>query len=233
MDKTFKFYSEALDYVIENSNFWANYFLSPYSFDNPLPEFTMDVDVCCGVSRCALVSDSMDEVVKFDFGGAFCQNELDIYRAAKEQHLDECFAAVRYLGTYIKNVRIPVICDLPYFMDELSVSDSVEDKILEEGKMQDCTICLPLYAYEKVSHYYYGSTTVTDDDKAFCGHNSPLVERSREVGAAIRHCWGDEVYWELSDFCNEWDINDLHTGNVGWRGKDFVIMDYAGWHDEF
>lgn len=234
MDKTFKFYSQILDNLIDSSDFWANFFLRPYSFET-LPEDCGDnVEIHCGISRVALVADDCDEVIKFDISNAeLCQTELNIYKAAAEEGLEQCFTAARYIGTYIRNVYIPVVDDLEQITYDYS-GDDIDDVVRSCGHFEEGTICLPLYAYEKVSHYVYGSTKISEDENKFCKHtNSPLVERCSAVGIEIRRRWGDDIFWRLSDFCNAWSINDLHSGNVGWRGKDFVLMDYAGWHDEF
>lgn len=235
MDKTFEFYSQILDNVIESDVFWANYFLSPFSFEENVPCFPdEETEFFCGISRGALVSNTYNEVVKFELSSQnFCQNEYNIYRAAKEQGLGMCFAACRYIGTYVKHITIPVVYDLASMLWE---DGDLKERIYNEGEEQNCTIYLPLYAYEKVQHYVYGSTRVSHDDEAMFHHsNSPLIEREYEIGAAIRHSYGDEVFWDLSNFCEEWQINDLHVGNVGWTmgTHKFVIMDYAGWHDEF
>ena len=32
------------------------------------------------------------------------------------------------------------------------------------------------------------------------------------------------------DFCEENDINDIHTGNVGYINGRLVVIDYSGYH---
>ena len=35
---------------------------------------------------------------------------------------------------------------------------------------------------------------------------------------------------ELFEFLNESDINDLHSGNIGYIGNRLVLIDYSGYH---
>ena len=50
---------------------------------------------------------------------------------------------------------------------------------------------------------------------------------------AVTEWFLDRLDWqernELLIFLRDWDINDLHAANVGYRGSMPVFADYAGW----
>ena len=55
----------------------------------------------------------------------------------------------------------------------------------------------------------------------------------RWLAAALKK-YGKEKVDKFVDFINEFDVNDLHSANVGFRNNgDPVLIDYSGWCHEF
>ena len=61
MDSTFAFYSQIIDKMIDEKNYWRYYFLSPYCMDYGW-EMDNYTRFNCGATRGCLISDSCDEV---------------------------------------------------------------------------------------------------------------------------------------------------------------------------
>ena len=58
------------------------------------------------------------------------------------------------------------------------------------------------------------------------------MDRNTDVAATFFREYGEELYKKLTDFCVMQRINDLHGGNVGCIGDNFVLIDYAGYFEE-
>ena len=90
----------------------------------------------------------------------------------------------------------------------------------------------PLYAYTRIDNEDFENcrSDVSNEERIFVKDtHSPLAERSFAVAAAFLHECGKEEFYSLSDFCSEYEINDLHRGNVGYLDGHIVILDYAGY----
>lgn len=49
------------------------------------------------------------------------------------------------------------------------------------------------------------------------------------VDFAASHFWGEEVSQKVWKLIRKFNINDLHTGNFGFRNNMMIMTDYAGW----
>lgn len=247
MDRTMQHFISILDQMIENNKFFAFYFQSPFSIEVE-GELQYGYNVPCDISfysgaTRAVISDSeWDEVVKFDLDTynaevSPCAAETTVYEAAVNAHLDRCFTRARFIGTYVKTVKAYPLslfenCDDENLdLAEEDFIDKVKELGFDEGDMREVTIKVPLYAYEKASNVGWTCNEYEDEEGEIAqSYDSPLTERAEEVAASFVHEYGEEVYAELSSFLREWDVNDLHCGNVGWIGDRFVLIDYAGYH---
>lgn len=117
-----------------------------------------------------------------------------------------------------------------------------EVELYEQAKDYGCADCLApaiyigryreeengmwwdLYAYKKAECGYRSHNT---DFRAA----SPLTERCWSIGEDICTDWGKGMFARLSEFCEDNDINDIHSGNVGRIDGKLVLIDYAGYHD--
>ena len=93
-------------------------------------------------------------------------------------------------------------------------------------------VVLNLYAFRRMRCDVLDAASA-EEERALRSHNprSPLYRRSMKVAAAVLRSWGSEVFDRLTDFCFAHDINDLHTGNVGYDEENrIVLIDFAGYH---
>lgn len=244
MDKTFEHYKKVLDDLIAENEFFRFYFQSPYMLmdrDNGLMREDYNcgnhnIEMFFGVTRGCIVDADCDEVVKFNLDTAdenACSYECDVYTAAEMCNLNSCFTRARYIGTYVKTLYTYPACNFILEEDEEFSEFQFRERIEKDAPTKcEVTIRVPLYAYEKAQNIGFNSNNIEDEDELIAtSHNSPLLERSEEIAASFVHEYGETVYQELSDFLTEWNINDIHYGNIGWIGKRFVLVDYAGYHN--
>lgn len=248
MDRTMQHFISVLDQLIEDNPYFAFYFQSPFSIEveGSLSygyKVPRNISFYSGATRGVISDSDWDEIVKFDLDSYYaevspCAAEATVYEAAVNACLDRCFTRARFIGTYVKTVKAyPVSlfegCDDENLdLTEDGFIDKVKELGFDEGDMREVTIKVPLYAYEKASNVGWTCNEYEDEEGEIAqSYDSPLTERAEEVAASFVHEYGEEVYAELSSFLREWDVNDLHCGNVGWIGDRFVLIDYAGYHE--
>lgn len=184
------------------------------------------ISTSAGVSRMTIIDEHYDWVCKWCYAddalGDACARELRTYQAAQKFGVADMFAEVCYLGEY----------ELDYVGPDVNVWDYRDD---EHYNSQSYSISMKLYGYRKANTYpsIYGSYGSLEKEKREWLRNetSPLMERNTDVAATFFREYGEELYMKLSEFCAKQRINDLHSGNVGYVGDNFVLIDYAGYFD--
>jgi len=247
-EKIFKHFANIIDTMLDNSLFFETYWQAPYSMENISgsindPAFSENIHMHFGVSRGCIIDDNFDYVVKFDIesdelGDSLCQREIDIFRAAKSNHLDAYFTAPIYLGNYCKTINFYNVNKIEYYMNWVDYDPEqfdydfmqAEDKF---GEIIPITINIPLYAYQKANTYNY--TMLSDDEEKEYEQkaqaiNSPLKKRHLQIAMEFVFRYGMKQYEKISDFMREYHINDIHYGNIGEMNGNLVCFDYAGYH---
>jgi len=249
--EVFQHFSNLIDDMLDNSLFFPTYFQHPCMLedicgsidDDAVPE---NLHIRFGISRGCIIDDDYDYVVKFDtgsdeFGDSLCEREVEIFRAAQAKRLDTYFASATFLGEYRRTINFYDInkieaCmywedyDVKHFDDEFMKH---EDKF---GEIIPITIVIPLFAYERADRYTYaclsGEEELEYKEKARAIH-SPLRGRHLQIAMEFVFRYGIEQYEKLSEFMYDYQINDLHYGNLGGIKGNLVIFDYAGYHSEY
>lgn len=229
-EKIFNDYCEYLDYAAANSPIFKSFLITgkvDESFDISYGY------VAVGATRATIIDESSDYVVKVDiatdeWGDSSCEREMNIISAAKEQGLLQYFTDGVYLGEYCRTFEWYNVVDFDTWMTEEDFWNAVER---DELKLETFTVRLPLYGYQKADCDSYRQVNSSEDDEKYVrSHKSPLSQRSMKVALAFLTQYGADVYEELSEFCNEWNINDLHNGNIGYVHNQVVFVDFAGYH---
>ena len=234
MDKkaVFNHYYKLLDDLREDSlafqNFlyWCNTEEEYWRFDSSL--------VSCGATRAALIDNEYPYVVKWDidydtWGDSSCEREVAIYNEAKNCGLQRYFTEATYLGEYRRVVR-------GYNLEYEYHADMNNEEYMEEVERCDCeeqefVISISLYGYE-----YADCGSILDCESTpalreqLHKYKSPLCERNLSVGMNFLVSYGEEEFEKLTDFCCNFNINDLHAGNVGYIGDNIVIVDFGSYH---
>lgn len=257
MDKKmiFNHYANILDDLIEEYDFFKYYFQLPFSLDEDIsyrneddhksPIFLNNLNIKFGATRGCLIDNEYDWVVKFDnpeeMNYGSCADEVNIYYKAFALGMEKYFAQPIYLGEYTKEVTFYDRYDIEYNMDrywifdEMGFYDSLQ-QIIERYEMEKISfvIRIPLYAYPRAKRYEFFKREEEQNIslKDFVSKsNSPLVERGSDIGYAFAELYGEEEFLELSEFLEEENINDLHSGNIMEKDGQLILTDYAGYND--
>ena len=233
--EVFKHYSEILDNLIDNSDFFKIYFQECYTLEEDM-EITDSLSLCTGLSRGCLVDKNYDYVVKFDIDVNYCgtcNNEINIYENAKYNHVEKFFTQPMYLGTYIKSFDSYVLKDVIETIDSWYSEDDFYSKfsaVEENCDKQNVTIALKLFAYPRANTQSISSfTSYTIEDEEYAENStSPLREYNLAIAAAFIADYGTEEYNQLTEFLYDWNINDIHLDNIGELNNHICIIDYAG-----
>lgn len=158
-----------------------------------------------GATRVVVVPEFSKWVLKFNYIGKYETDynylELEHFQQACDRHLEKYFAATYLLGN----------------VDGLNVYMQEKVKI-DEDLTSDSFI---IYTMEN----YYSGVDCEDEEiyDKVCNESYELDNEERIYAMVDSRDAG-----VLIDFVYECDINDLHSGNWGYRGEDPVLIDYAG-----
>lgn len=174
------------------------YITDPYNDD--VVALPNGIKMVAGASRCAIVDEAYDWVVKFDIDAhEYCDRECELYQYARELDIECCFPECAYIGN-------------------VNVGDW----------------CIALYAFQKADCRYSRHNVSEEEHSRLAPYKySPLKERSESIAADLLHFWGEEKFAALNDFCLRYDINDIHSNNVGYIAGKLIIIDFAGYHDSY
>lgn len=170
----------------------------------------------CGASKLVIVDEESDWVIKLSFDCSidadegiesdYCKRELYNYKMACEEGIDKFFAEICMVGE-VDGIEV-------YLQERLKVDDGVEDDV--DQIFRDYVYSLDESYYDNIEDEDERSAILTDD------------VYDMDEGERIEAIFGFEE--KLITFIENNDINDLHSGNFGYRGADLVIMDYSGWN---
>ena len=237
-NEVFAHFAKILDDLIDTYDFYKCYFQEPYSADY-VPEVA-DLEFVCGASRGCLIDFTYDWVIKWDceedsLGGSCCEREIENYKDACACGLGDMFAEAHYIGTYTKTIDFWDVTEVRELMgyDDDDDTKYWQEKIAENlTNPYSITIRVPLYAYRRADD---NCDTVEDKCSAgeheefFKNSTSPLCERSFRIGEGFAQEYGLEAFEELTEFCAEHRINDIHWGNIGIIDERLVLIDYSGY----
>lgn len=253
----FNHFKNILDELIDETNFFKFYFQNPATMEEDVywedwEEFdslyTNSTSLRFGATRGCLIDDTYDWVVKFDLDEAAehgtCDDEINFYDHAAQNHLEKYFAQPIYLGRYSKTFKFYNWCDIyeifedgyPFF-DETWFVDKLQEAIDNyDLTKKEITITIPLYAYPRAERYDfyqhdYEACQNQETLKKVSDSNSPLIERNSRIGFIFAEKYGEEEFFRLSEFLEEMHIDDLHINNVMEVNGELVITDYSGYRD--
>lgn len=200
--------TEIMDALIEagfdTSNVW--------SIEDIMCELSPTFHWNCGASRMVIWDElHPDYVVKLGIredDDYYCDNEVEFYEAAVEAGVEAQFGWCDYIGEF-NGKRV-------YAMEFLTCDhDQNEEDFYQWGMKKYCDeLGMDSNSQEarlKYSEYYWSHDMDEIGLEWFEGHLSP------------------DVVGRVDSFIYENEIKDIHTGNIGFRGTEIVLCDYAGW----
>ena len=160
-------------------------------------------------------ADFPDYVLKMalrDEDDHFCDREYENYCYAEEQEAEEAFAwmaciySKHQLGTERSIYAMEYIeCDEDIIGSnsyDYALSNYCRDRGIEEDEDS------------REEFYYYWSRNLDDNEM---------------VMDFALNSWSMALRQKVEQIIFDRDINDLHSGNMGYRGDQLVLVDYSGW----
>jgi len=244
MKSTFEHYSDVIDSLIDSSDYFKVYFQNPWYteetiYGDEFDELPDSISVTCGATRGCIVDKNSDWVVKFDVcedeKGSACAREMNVYKAAQNAGFAPMLAEVQYLGVYTRTYEYYAYEDVDNYCGWLCYEDLIEGIHNYADKMTQhtVTVCIHLYAYRRATEHKCGERYSVAEERSARTVASPMYKRNLGVAIEFIRTYGLDVYKTFSDFLNEWEVNDLHFGNIGDIDGHLVFIDYAGYYDGF
>ena len=197
-----------------------------------------NMEIWCGISRACIVDSDWDFVVKFtyleDARGDACERECSAYENAVDSGLEKYFAKPKYIGRYewrgegYSAREIFRELNIDFDGDDEDILENIKE---EEFQKKEIFICLYLYEYPKVktkSLYYTPSKEIETKVKR---SGSSFARTNTIVAAYFVEKYGYEEFMKIADFLEWNEINDLHSGNIGYVEDRVIFIDYAGYYD--
>ena len=249
--EVFNHFSSILNDMLDTSLFFDTYFQSPYSandFYGSIDDESMPDNLCIkfGATRGCIIDDDYDYVVKFDvegdINGSACEREEGLFAQAERQHLAKYFAECIYLGTFTKTIRFYDYYDIERHMNwcDYNWQEFEEEFMANEddfGEIHDIVISIPLYAYPKAQPHFFRGVQGSQEENEYVAKARKIVSPMRDSNLAVAvdfvRQYGEEEYQRITDFLCANDINDLHCANFADVDGNYVVIDYAGYHDGY
>lgn len=227
-----------LDELIERYDFWKVFFQQRYAAD-----YYPSDDNCVvyfGATRGCIVPNDGDSVYKFDvetdgLNEDVCVREYQTYKLAREHGLGDYFAQPLYIGTYRKKI---MYWDWRTVRDVVGYEDDDDEEYWEElirenleGKVEkeEIEIVVPLFQFQRADCDH---ALEPSDENLKRSPQYDDVFRCRLVCARFMDDYSEEEFEHLVHFLEEFHINDLHEGNVGFINGRIVFIDYGGYYTE-
>lgn len=162
-----------------------------------------DCYVSNGCSRLVLIPKNGDFVMKFPFGekNGLCEREEALYLEASALGC-ETHLARTWFGGEVKGVR--------FWVQEKLEADRDSESEVDARCSDEIRGWLDPDGFEDEDEY---EEAVADE-----------IQGLSTEAVVVAVC-GD---WQLAYFLERKGINDLHSGNWGWRGSELVCFDFAG-----
>lgn len=161
-----------------------------------------------GATRWAFVFEKHKVVVKFpkydETDEDYCDLELSNYEHAKQYRVERCLLPIEWVGETVQGIPI-------YIQPMYSVS---QDR-LDYGVQQK---------WERKLRGLHRAPIVRKVKDGCCYSPPNLwVERAIQI-------YGKAFMKSFQEWSRQHNVNDLHSSNVGYLGKQPIIIDYAGYH---
>ncbi len=170
--------------------------------------------VASGASKTCLIFAKENFVIKWNSTryGTECQNEYRIYQKAIEARVSQVFPKTNFFAK---------INDIEFYIQEyIPTTVQRQSQLTEERADKIVRTVKP--ATQKRMAKGFNIPNV--------GYNRHLDERWAKVVISI---YGKTFVKALCAFIQENKINDLHTSNIGYKGKHPYIIDFSGYENNF
>ncbi len=163
-----------------------------------------------GATRWAFVFKKYRIVFKFPrFNNTdldYCEIELNNYNIAKEYRVERALLPLEFMGKTSRG--LPIYCQ-PMYTKAHGEMRYDEIRILER----------------KMGQLAQSSTLSKIRQGMYSSPGRIWTARATQI-------YGKAFMKSFEAWSHRCEVNDLHSGNIGWLGKMPIIIDYAGYHNE-
>lgn len=155
-----------------------------------------------GVTKLVIIDEDSDWVLKIPFCNRtcnYCAIEAENYKKAVEAGVEEAFAACYFLMEY---EGAPC-----YIMEKVSC----DEEIVESD-------------FYKIGSSRLSGEMSEDEIYSYLGS----MDGEKIIDRLLEFYYDGGFLAEINIFLSQNEINDFHTGNVGYRGTNLVFVDYSG-----
>lgn len=192
----------------------------------------LDIWMSCGATRCCFgFNNDTEYVAKFQLDGEecdYCAREAQISRRAEQYGFGDFFAKSEHLLDYtLKHDKTTKTISV-YVMEWCCCSyDTVSDnsynyhyaKFCEDNNLDASSDdSRDLFSDEE-------ERRASDDENS--ESNFGMIEYAKSTWGII----DEKFLHDFIEFMRDWEINDLHAGNWGYKGDKLVMVDYGGYGD--
>lgn len=169
------------------------------------------VTITNGCSKNCLIFRNEDFVIKWcAYGREEAQKEISLYNLAKEKEIECFFPATELFATvngivFVKQEKIDACCD-----DLQSDKEKTYSRI---GRTVSDKVFLKMSKEMRTAHPHYGR-----------------IPNSLWVHMAIS-LYGKCRCKKFCEFLHTHKINDLHSGNLGYKNNKPIVLDFCGFEN--
>ncbi len=214
------FYSSMINELIDNFDFgdflfynrtqkgalnWrTNYINAIIEYYKEKPE-DIDIWFASGSTKFVIGSPQIGYVIKIPFAGMrhdYCQEEKNIYDEACDSGIGCLFAQCDILGDFEPEKNSPYTATV-YIME-----------YAECDERKACNEFLSSWPHMAKSYYIDNCSEEMDEDATL---------------AFLEQEWGNDVFDRFISFYQDFDLNDIHSANIGFDGENWIVIDYSGY----
>lgn len=208
---------ELLDILFNNYHLEEEVFQEhkgPYSwFDENAYNLTKFAKFYNGMTRMVIAPNGENYALKIqyrDFNIDYNAGEERVYKQAVARGLEKCFAETAYVFNYCNHdIYAMELCDANEDENNSRIYDYYYNEFCAENNLDSDD-----FQSQKEFDEQYDSCDALDS----CG----VIEYAASV-------WGTELANKVEDFLDDMNVNDYHSGNIGFIDDWLVICDYAGY----
>lgn len=139
----------------------------------------------------------------------YCELESEIYEAATKRGVNECLtwcAPLMEIGPFV--AYAVERCEI----DEFAICDEIDSQNYSDFCSRE------------------GLIDSSEARDKFANSEDWYEVTDELMMSVARHHWEDETIDALEELFDEYDVNDLHENNWGYKNGRLVVFDYGGYH---
>lgn len=180
-----------------------------------------------GASKLVIIPENEDFVIKIPFEGMYPEAEWD---DENEEYYESEFE--HFCGADTNNEWD--YCEVEAERYELSKTYGVEQCFAKCEKIAEID-GYPIYIQQKAKMYncLEKSNHTEEDIKSvskICSDNYYECFNKEWLGDVFNY-FGEKIFNIFMQFLSDFNVNDLHSGNLGYINGKPVLVDYSSWND--